>query len=122
MRAFKTKWFARFARKEKIADATLVEAVERAERGLIDADLGGGLIKQRIARQGQGRSGGFRTLIAFRSGQVAVFVYGFGKNERANIEAGELEVLREIAAGWLAASPDAWDRQIRDSLAEEIEA
>jgi len=58
MRAFKTKWFARFARKEKIADATLVAAIERAERELIDADLGGGLIKQRVARQGKGRSGG----------------------------------------------------------------
>jgi hypothetical protein len=122
MRAFKTKWFARFARKEKIADATLVASIERAERGLIDADLGGGLIKQRVARQGQGRSGGFRALIAFRSGHVAVFVYGFGKKERENIEDTELEVLREIAAGWLAASPDAWNRQVRDGLALEIES
>jgi hypothetical protein len=81
MRAFKTKWFARLARKQKIMGSTLVEAVQRAEGGLIDADLGGGLIKQRVARQGQSRSGGFRTLIAFRSGHVAVFVYGFGKNE-----------------------------------------
>jgi hypothetical protein len=56
MRAFKTKWFSRFARQELIADASLWEAIERAERGLIDADLGGGLIKQRIARQGKGRS------------------------------------------------------------------
>jgi hypothetical protein len=121
MRAFKTKWFARFARKQKILDATLVEAIERAERGLIDADLGGGLIKQRVARQGEGRSGGFRTLIAFRSDHVAVFVYGFGKNEQENIEDTQLEVLREIAIGWLSASNDGWDRQVTDGLALELE-
>ncbi|WP_447415009.1 type II toxin-antitoxin system RelE/ParE family toxin, partial [Clostridium perfringens] len=60
MRIFKTKWVARFVRRERISDADLKEAIERAERGLIDADLGGGLIKQRVARPGQGRSGGFR--------------------------------------------------------------
>jgi hypothetical protein len=121
MRAFKTKWFARFARKQKILDATLVEAIERAERGLIDADLGGGLIKQRVARQGEGRSGGFRTLIAFRSDHVAVFAYGFGKNEQENIEGTQLEVLREIAIGWLSASNDGLDRQVTDGLALELE-
>ena len=52
MRVFKTRWFARFARQEKIADASLREAIARAEHGLVDADLGGGLIKQRVARQG----------------------------------------------------------------------
>jgi hypothetical protein len=58
MRIFKTKWFARFARHEQITDVGLSEAIERAERGLIDADLGGRLIKQRVARRGKGRSGG----------------------------------------------------------------
>ncbi len=76
MQVFKTRWFARFARNERIADASLLEAIQRAERGLIDADLGGGLIKQRLARQGKGRSGGYRTIIAFRSGHRAVFIYG----------------------------------------------
>jgi hypothetical protein len=58
MQIFKTRWLARFARHERITDVSLREAIARAERGLIDADLGGGLIKQRVARQGQGRSGG----------------------------------------------------------------
>ena len=62
MQTFKTKWLARFARHEGITDKSLGEAIERAERGLIDADLGGGLIKQRVARPGQGRSGGYRAL------------------------------------------------------------
>ena len=99
MRLFKTKWFTRFARREKIADETLVAAIGRAEAGLIEADLGGGIIKQRVARQGQGKSGGIRTLIAYRTGRIAVFIYGFGKNERENIEAVELEVMKEIGAG-----------------------
>jgi hypothetical protein len=67
MRAFKTKWFARFARQELIADASLWEAIERAERGLIDADLGGGLIKQRVSRHGKGRSGGYRVIVCLSS-------------------------------------------------------
>jgi hypothetical protein len=58
LRIFKTRWLARFARREGISDASMAEAIARAERGLIDADLGGGLIKQRVARTGQGRSGG----------------------------------------------------------------
>jgi len=86
VRTFKTKWLARFARRERIADKSLREAIERAERGLIDADLGGGLIKQRVARQGQGRSGGYRTIIAYRAKERAVFFYGFAKNDRENIE------------------------------------
>jgi hypothetical protein len=98
---FKTKLFAKFARGERIADKSLTEAVERAGRGLLDADLGGGVIKQRVARQGQGRSGGYRTLIAYRSGDFAVFMFGFAKNERDNIDADELEVLKIVASQWL---------------------
>jgi hypothetical protein len=103
MRAFKTKWFERFARREGISDKTLREAIERAERGVVDADLGGGLIKQRVARQGQGRSGGFRTIIAYQARRRAIFLYGFAKNERDNIGSAELLSLRDIAQGWLAA-------------------
>ena len=62
LQTYKTKWFGRFARREGIADSSLLEAIERAERGIIDADLGGGLIKQRVARKGQGRSGGYRPI------------------------------------------------------------
>ena len=81
-RVFKTRWFQRFARREKIRDAVLLDSVARAEKGQLDADLGGGVIKQRIARPGQGKSGGYRTIILFKQGQRAVFVYGFAKSER----------------------------------------
>jgi hypothetical protein len=101
VKVFKTKEFQRFARREKIADTRLCEAVSRADRGLIDADLGGGLIKQRIARPGQGRSGGYRTLMAFRSKHRTVFVYGFAKSERDNIDPDELEFWQRVATAFL---------------------
>lgn len=97
---FKTRWFERFTQKEKIADAILLDAVARAERGQIDADLGGGVIKQRIARPGQGKSGGYRTIVLFRRGERAVFVYGFAKSKRTNISAAEEKQFKE-AAGYV---------------------
>lgn len=97
MRVFKNAWFRKFAVREGIADAALCEAVARADRGLIDADLGGGVIKQRVARPGAGRSGGYRTLIFFRMGDRAVFAFGFAKNDRDNISADEGRVLRSTA-------------------------
>ena len=106
----------RYVRRERIADYSLREAIERAGRGTIDADLGGGIIKQRVARIGQGRSGGYRTLIAYRAGTRAVFLYAFAKNERENIDPDELLTLREIGAGWLAADA----QQIAHALAEGI--
>lgn len=102
MRIFKSKWFERFARKEGIADAALQEAADRAEKGQIDADLGGEVIKQRIARRGQGRSSGYWTIILFRRGTKAFFIYGFPKSQRANIDADELKRFREAAKHVLA--------------------
>ena len=94
MRVYKVKVFARFQRRERIADRALASAVASAEQGLVDADLGGGLIKQRVARPGQGKRSGFRTVIAYRHGDLAIFLLGFAKNERANIDDDELEDLR----------------------------
>jgi hypothetical protein len=94
---YKTKAFTRFARKAHIDDADLWESARRAERGLIDADLGGGVIKQRIARPGEGKSGGTRSIILFRFKGRAVFVYGFEKKDLGNIKSSELEAFRELA-------------------------
>jgi hypothetical protein len=101
VQVFKTKEFIRFARGEGITDARLCEAADRAERGLVDADLGGGLIKQRVARPGQGRRGGYRILMAFRARHRTVFVYGFAKNERDNIGPDELEFWQRVATAFL---------------------
>ncbi len=103
MRVYKVKVFARFQRKERIADTSLLKAVRDAANGLIDADLGSGLIKQRVARPGSGKSGGYRTIVAYRSGDRAVFLYGFAKSDRATLEPDELAVLARVGARWLAA-------------------
>lgn len=97
MRLFKSSRFHKFARKEKISDAMLCEAVKRAERGLIDADLGAGLIKQRVARPGAGKSGGFRTLIFFRTQTRAVFAFGFAKSDVANLDDAEEALFKKAA-------------------------
>jgi hypothetical protein len=111
MKVYATKTFRRFQRKEGISDAALVETIDRAEAGLIDADLGGGLIKQRIARPGQGKRGGYRSIIAYRATERSVFLYGFGKNERDNIGGDELarwkitgRVILEGDADWIEAA------------------
>jgi hypothetical protein len=89
LRIFKTRWFTRFARGERITDGSLSQAVVRAGQGLVDADLGGGIIKQRVARPGGGRSGGYRVLIAYRAKHHAAFLYGFAKRERENIDSDD---------------------------------
>ena len=97
MRVFKNAVFERFARKQDISDMILWEAVERVEKGLIDAVLGGGVIKQRVPRKGQGKRGGFRTIILYRNNERAFFVYGFAKNEQDNISNEQKEDLKELA-------------------------
>jgi len=102
LQTFKTKAFARFAEREGLEDAALCEAVQRARDGLLDADLGGGVIKQRIARKGGGRSGGFRTIVLFRRGELAFFVYGFAKSDRENLRRDELATYRLLADEYLS--------------------
>lgn len=121
MRLFKTKWFVRFARRSRIEDAMLCEAIQRAERGLIDADLGGGIIKQRVARPHEGRSGGFRTIVGYRSQERAVFLYGFAKNERDNIKADELESFREIGASLILADEQALVKALEEGRLHEVD-
>jgi hypothetical protein len=106
MQVYLTKWMVRFSRRENITHASLRDAIERAERGLIDADLCGGLIKQRVARPGKGRSGGYRTIIAYRRGTRAFFLFGFAKSDRSNIRQDEIAELRKIGANWLSASEE----------------
>jgi hypothetical protein len=110
---------ARFARREEITHSSLREAIGCAELGLIDADLGGGLIKQRVARPGKGRSGGYRSIIAYRRSGRAVFLYGFAKSERGNIRQDELAALRKIGSNWLNASLEVIAEAVdRDQLEE----
>ncbi len=121
MKVFKNAWFGRFARKEHITADALWNAVERAEKGLIDADLGGGVIKQRIARPGESKSKGYRSIIIFRKGELSFFVYGFSKSELGNIRADEEAQFKKMAKHVLSLT----DAQLRELLAngqfEEVE-
>jgi hypothetical protein len=121
MQVYKTRWFARFARHEGISDVSLTEAISRAERGLIDADLGGGLIKQRVARKGQGRSGGYRMIVAFQAKKRSVFLYAFAKNQRDNIGQEELAELRKIGWNWLNAQPETIEEAMDDGNLKEVD-
>ena len=120
MRVYATSEFRRLARREGIEDRRLCEAAERAARGLIDANLRAGLIKQRVARIGQGRRGGFRALAAYRPGHRCVFLYVFPKNERDNIGDNELAHWRKVAAAYLQMSPEKLDELIQAGEVREV--
>ena len=87
MRVFKTKWFVRYARRERIKDESLCDAIQRAERGSVDR---------------------------------SVFLYGFAKNERENIDHDELATLREIAAGWLEADEERLKHAMEEGVLLEV--
>ncbi|MGI6855004.1 type II toxin-antitoxin system RelE/ParE family toxin [Mesorhizobium sp. 1B3] len=97
MTVFVTKEFARFRRKARLSTEKLLDAASELADGRFDADLGGGVFKQRVARNGGGKSGGFRTIIVFRVGGHSFFVHGFAKNAKANVSTKELKALRQLA-------------------------
>lgn len=97
MQILKSKHFDKFVRKEKISDKLLRKTIEDIEKGLIDADLGSGVIKQRLPKSGMGKSKGYRSIIIYKSAEFSLFVYGFDKNERANISRDE-EINFKLAA------------------------
>ena len=119
-RIYKNRWFAKFASREGISDVMLVAAVNQATNGLIDADLGGGVIKQRVAREGGGKSGGYRTLIFFRQDERAVFAFGFAKSDRANLDTVELRTIKKAAKIVLALTQDQIDVEVRAGRMIEV--
>ncbi len=122
MQAFKNAWFVRFARRANLSDEQLQAALAQASRGLIDADLGGGVIKQRIARPGEGKSGGYRTIVLYRQGDRAFFVYGYAKSCEANIRPADLIQFRKMAAPVLSLSEDDLARAVRHGVFEEVQS
>lgn len=103
-RIFKTRTFARWMQKSALSDDALLQAVCEMEQGLVDADLGGCVVKKRIALPGRGKSGGVRTIVATNRGAGWFFMYGFEKNERANIDKDELKFFQEVAKELLGLS------------------
>jgi hypothetical protein len=102
LRVLKTRTFTRWAKREGLDEGVLSGAVSEMERGLIDARLGGGVLKKRVAKRGQGKSGGYRVILASNLGERWVFMFGFAKNERDNIDDEELKLMKDLAAVFLA--------------------
>jgi hypothetical protein len=102
MRILKTKWFAHWAEKEGLSSQALSAAVVEMNQGLVDASLGGNVFKKRVAIGGRGKSGGVRTLLAFKLNDIAFFIYGFAKNQQSNITVKELKALKLLAAKLLS--------------------
>ncbi|RJP24961.1 MAG: type II toxin-antitoxin system RelE/ParE family toxin [Candidatus Omnitrophota bacterium] len=122
MKILKNKWFAKFARKENIPDARLLHTVMEIEAGKIDADYGGGVIKQRIARSHEGKSGGYRSVILYRQGTRAFFVYGFSKSAHDNISESEIREFKALAKITLALSDIDLERLIEAGVYQEVKS
>lgn len=99
--SFSPKSFARWMRRNKVTDNDLIAATEEMADGLIDADLGGHVVKKRVALQGRGKSSGAKTIVATKSGRRWIYLFGFEKNERSNIDSSELKALQELAKSYL---------------------
>ncbi len=114
MSIFKTRSFARWVKREGLTDRNLGNAVVEMQKGLIDARLGGGLIKKRVARSGHGKRGGYRVILASNFGDrwVFMFMFGFAKNERDNIDDDELRLMKRLASTFL----EMGDRMVKDAL------
>ncbi len=119
-RVFKTRHFRRWMRKTEVTDQILCMAVREMEQGLIDADLGGGVVKKRVPLPGRGKSGGARTLVATNKSQRWFFVFGFEKNDRANVSDEELEALQAIAVDLLKLSSAQLDAHVEREALQEI--
>jgi hypothetical protein len=101
MRILKYRTFHKWAKSEKLLDSSLKNAINEIEQGLFEASLGSGLYKKRVARKGFGKSGGYRTILAFKQHDRAIFMYGFAKNERDNISHKEEIIYKKLAGYYL---------------------
>lgn len=119
-RIFKTRYFSNWLEKTELTDALLLNAVEEMERGLIDADLGGGVFKKRVALPNRGKSGSVRTLIATNKNDRWFFMFEFEKNQRDNIDKSDLKFLKQSAKKMLSFSDELLDITLQIKELEEI--
>lgn len=120
MRIFKYRTFHQWAKKEGISDSALKKAIEEVENGLFDANLGNGLYKQRVAKKGQGKRGGYRTILAYKEKNRSVFMYGFAKKDQANISNREGEIYRKLANYFLKMTDSALEILIKNGELFEV--
>ena len=111
-----TKWFSKWSRKAGLTNSAILEALVDLENGLSVANLGKNLFKLRVKREGQGKSSGYRTIVVFRKEKIAVFLYGFAKNERGNISSKELLYFQKLGSDLLKLSSS----QLKEAVEKEV--
>lgn len=116
-----TKWFRRWARKTNLSNSTLNEALVNLEKGLSVADLGKNLYKVRVKREGQGKSSGYRTIVVYREKKRAIFLYGFAKNEKDNLNSTELHYFRKLGNDLLKLSRSQIEIAIKEKVLFDLE-
>jgi hypothetical protein len=120
IRVLKNRQFARWARGEQLTDKALCAAAHEIEKGLIDARLGGFLLKKRVAKDHKGKSGGLRTIIAYRQGVRLVFIHGFAKRDQANLEDDERKALHKLGDVYMAKSEAQVDELVEKQVLLEV--
>ena len=120
MRIYKNREFRKWAVRERLSDHALITVVDEMERGLVGVNLGGQVYKKRVALSGQGKSSGMRTLLAYRTGSKAFFIYGFAKKVKDNIKADELKALKASANMFLNYNNENLDQAVKAGLLFEV--
>ena len=121
MKKLTTKWFRKWSRKANLSDERLLQSISDLEKGFSTADLGGHLYKIRVKRDDSGKRSGYRTIIAFRENDRAIFLYGFGKNEKGNIDKNELHYLKKLTRDLLSFSSSQVNKAIEEKVLFDLE-
>ncbi len=116
MKKLPTKWFKKWSKKVKLTNDDLLEAIDDLEDGASTTDLGSHLFKVRVSREHSGKSSGFRTIIIYQENEKAIFLYGFGKNEKQNISKAELQYFKKLGNDLLALNTE----QLEDVIGQKI--
>ncbi len=121
MKKLSTKWFLKWSEKVGLKKQNLLDAIRDLEAGLSAVDLGSNLFKVRVRREHRGKSSGFRTIIVFREDDRAVFLFGFGKNEKENIDKNELRYFKKLGRDILSLSSEQLEKAISQKVLADIE-
>ena len=116
MKKLSAKWFQKWAKKVNLSNQDMLEAVANLEKDLSVADLGGNIYKIRVKRDNRGKSSGFRTIVVYKKEDRAIFLYGFGKNEKPNIDKSELQYFKKLGSDLLSLNA----KQLTDSIEQQI--
>jgi len=122
MRKLSTKWFKKWSKKAKLSNENMLKTIENLKSGLSTADLGSNLYKVRVKREHSGKSSGFRTIIVYKEKDKAIFLYGFGKNEKDNIDKTELQYFKKLGSDLLQLNSEQLSKIIEKKILFDLEA